>query len=197
VGSPLTDERWRRPEALFLTATELAPEERDGFIARETADDPDLASELAGMLAHASDGGPRIARAIGGVASAVAATSGWTGRRVGAYRIIREIGHGGMVLVFEAVRDDDEYLSPWRPRSRRGRRHAGGREPGRRSWRLAVRVTSRRPTVQEMRALANTFVFDVHVAFKRCPARLKPARRSSGPPSPISRASAPTPATNR
>jgi hypothetical protein len=70
VGIPLTDERWRRLEALFLAATELAPHERDGFAARETADDPGLASELAGMLAHASDGGARIARAIGGMASA-------------------------------------------------------------------------------------------------------------------------------
>jgi eukaryotic-like serine/threonine-protein kinase len=33
----------------------------------------------------------------------------WIGRRYGAYRITRAIGRGGMGLVFEAVRDDDEF----------------------------------------------------------------------------------------
>jgi len=125
LAAPLTEDRWRRLEALFLAGAELPPGERDGFIARETAGDPGLARELAGMLAHASDGGPRIARAIVDIASAVVPPGDWVGRRVGAYRIIREIGRGGMGLVFEAVRDDDEYrktvalkIAPlWRDRS--------------------------------------------------------------------------------
>jgi eukaryotic-like serine/threonine-protein kinase len=125
VAPPLTDDRWRRLEALFLAGAELPPGERDDFVARETAGDPGLARELAGMLAHASDGGPRIARAIEDVAGEVSAPDDWVGRRFGAYRVVREIGRGGMGLVFEAVRDDDEYrktvalkVAPfWRDRS--------------------------------------------------------------------------------
>jgi tetratricopeptide (TPR) repeat protein len=125
MAPPLTDDRWRRLEALFLAAAELPPSERDGFVARETAGDPGLGRELAGMLAHASDGGPRIARAIEDVAGEVSAPDNWVGRRFGAYRVIREIGRGGMGLVFEAVRADDEYrktvalkIAPfWRGRS--------------------------------------------------------------------------------
>ena len=65
--------------------------------------------DLAGMLAHAADGGALIARAIDGVAALQSSAGSWIDRRVGPYRIVREIGRGGMGLVFEAVRDDDEY----------------------------------------------------------------------------------------
>ena len=106
---PLTDESWRRLEALFLAAMELPPGEREDFAARETAGDPALARELAGMLGQGTDGGPRIAAAIEAVAGDLATPGGWADRRCGPYRVIREIGRGGMGLVFEAVRDDDEY----------------------------------------------------------------------------------------
>ena len=72
------------------------------------------------LLAHDSGAGGRIARAIGGAAQTAAAPIVWTGRRFGPYRVLREIGRGGMGLVFEAVRDDDEYrktvavkIAPW------------------------------------------------------------------------------------
>jgi len=105
----LTGDRWRRLETLFAAACELPPEERSAFVDRETAGDADLRRDLAGMLAHAADGGALIARAIDGVAALQSSAGSWIDRRVGPYRIVREIGRGGMGLVFEAVRDDDEY----------------------------------------------------------------------------------------
>jgi hypothetical protein len=48
---PLTDDRWRRLESLFLAAVDLPPAERHSFVARETGGDPVLGRELAGMLA--------------------------------------------------------------------------------------------------------------------------------------------------
>ncbi len=115
----LTPERWERLQALFTSAVDLPPDECAAFVARETAGDEDLGRELNGMLHQHSRAGERIARAIG---QAAAAKSGaeWIGRRFGPYRIVREIGHGGMGLVFEAVRDDLEYqktvalkVAPW------------------------------------------------------------------------------------
>ena len=104
---PLTDARWRRLETLFSAASALHANEREAFVSRETAGDPELERELRGMLAA----GPGAAAAIAGVIGRVAAglADGWAGRRLGPYRIVRQIGRGGMGIVFEAVRGDDEY----------------------------------------------------------------------------------------
>ena len=116
----LTPERWSRLDDLFTAALDLPPAERDAFVAREAGSDPELQAELRGMLAQASAGAGQIDRLIGDVARQAAPAPEWAGRRVGAYRIVREIGRGGMGLVFEAMRDDDEYrkrvalkIAPW------------------------------------------------------------------------------------
>ena len=118
----LTPESWRRLDALFIAAADLPPLEQEAFVARETADDEALARQLRGMLAHASGAPDRIASAISDVAASVSPSSStdWNGRHFGPYRLVREIGRGGMGLVFEAVRDDQEYrktvalkVAPW------------------------------------------------------------------------------------
>lgn len=120
MPSELSTQRWRQVEALFVAAIDLPADEQAAFIERECADDPDLRRVLAGMLAHAAGAAARIAGAVGTAAQFVTtAPDEWIGRRFGAYRIVREIGRGGMGLVFEAVRDD-EYrrrvalkVAPW------------------------------------------------------------------------------------
>src|SRR5699024_10644064 len=105
---PLTEARWRRLEALFHAVSDLPAGEHEPFITRETTGDPALAHELRRMLAHEAGAPLRIAEVIGRVAAGIPGGE-WAGRRLGPYRIVREIGRGGMGLVFEAVRDDDEY----------------------------------------------------------------------------------------
>ncbi len=105
----LTEERWHRLEAVFVAALDLPPADRDRFVAEQTAGDAALARDVRGMLAHAEAGGSRIAAAIAEAARTIEPHNGWIGRRCGPYRIVREIGRGGMGVVFEAVRDDDEY----------------------------------------------------------------------------------------
>jgi non-specific serine/threonine protein kinase/serine/threonine-protein kinase len=118
----LTPERWQRLDELFNAAIALSDGERKVLVDRETASDPDLGAQLAGMLAHAPTAGERIAGAIGSAAGRVDGSDEWIGRHFGPYRIVGEIGRGGMGLVFEAVRDDQEYdkrvalkVAPWWP----------------------------------------------------------------------------------
>ena len=105
----MTEERWRRLEALFHSALDVTGGERDRFIERETDGDADLRNELCAMLRHADGAGERIARTVQRMAGCASGASHWIGRRFGPYRIVREIGRGGMGLVFEAWRDDAEY----------------------------------------------------------------------------------------
>ena len=60
------------------------------------------------------------------------------GKRIGAYRILREIGHGGMAVVYLAERADDQY------RKRRRHQNAATRERTKMKS-SAVFATSGRP----------------------------------------------------
>ncbi|PWU01692.1 MAG: hypothetical protein C5B51_22390 [Terriglobia bacterium] len=106
----MTTKRWRRIEELFLAAGELPRAEQENYVRGATASDPEMQRQLLAMLKHAGSAPDRIARAIESVAEAVVPVDSWHGRRFGPYRIVREIGRGGMGLVFEASRDDDEYF---------------------------------------------------------------------------------------
>ena len=112
--------RWQRLEELFAEAIELPAPSRDRFIERATHDDTELRRQLRALVDHDSSAGARIQRAVRNAAESAAAPMEWAGRRVGPYRITREIGRGGMGIVFQAVRDDDEYrktvalkIAPW------------------------------------------------------------------------------------
>jgi serine/threonine protein kinase/tetratricopeptide (TPR) repeat protein len=105
----LTPERWRRLESAFLRLSELPEPARADALAGEFDDDPEIRDLLARMLRTAAASPHRIADAIGQVASSLPLPDRWEGRRFGPYEVVREIGRGGMGVVFEAVRADDEY----------------------------------------------------------------------------------------
>jgi predicted Ser/Thr protein kinase len=97
-------ERWQRVQAVFHAALERNPENLEAFLDRECAGDPDLRAEVAGLLKSyrqgflsppATTADPLLARAEGDDLLK-------SGERIGQYVVEREIGRGGMGIVYLA-----------------------------------------------------------------------------------------------
>jgi serine/threonine protein kinase len=98
---------WERVQELFLMTVELPVEEQTRFL--HSMRDDELRAEVESLLASDCDSGTVIADAVQGEAALLLDSEPLTGRRVGAYRIVREIGRGGMGAVYLAARDDEEF----------------------------------------------------------------------------------------
>ena len=105
-------DRWRRIEETFHSALECRQELRSSVLAQACAGDEALLSEVEALLAaHDAAGGFIEASALEDAAALAPKIreEPMPGRRVGSYKIIREIAQGGMGSVYLAVRDDEQY----------------------------------------------------------------------------------------
>src|SRR5215471_16352192 len=131
-------EKWERAKELFQAALDLDPSQRTSFLAESCADS-ELRQEVEKLLISYQEAGdflddpvlessiarsrnfaPKIqteeasslpTKSVGLLTTAtdVGAEDPMIGRHLGAYKIVRRIGQGGMAAVFLAVRADDEY----------------------------------------------------------------------------------------
>jgi len=101
-------ERWEKVKDLFGSAVELDPSQRSAFLREACGADESLRAEVESLLASyertaASQANPSPAT------DPRLLTETLIGRRLGSYQVLHEIGHGGMAVVYAAVRADDEY----------------------------------------------------------------------------------------
>jgi tetratricopeptide (TPR) repeat protein len=99
---------WDQAQSLFFVAADMTPSERTIFLDDSCADDAELRAEVESLIAADRGSAEVIAGAVESEAARVLdSQSGYD--RLGPWRIIRQIGRGGMGAVFLATRDDDEY----------------------------------------------------------------------------------------
>ncbi len=102
---------WQRVKRIFQAALDLPREERAAYVASATAGDDDLRREVESLLRSEEDSDEflsgQAADYVPGALAEDEAPDANIGRRIGPYRIEREIGAGGMGAVYLAERVDE------------------------------------------------------------------------------------------
>ena len=104
----MKSEQWQRIKEIVPAARRLAPEARVAYLNEACAGDPELRNEVDSFLAADLESVDFLKRAplelLGEIEGALKENS-----QVGAYRIRRALGRGGMGVVYLAARTDEEF----------------------------------------------------------------------------------------
>jgi hypothetical protein len=102
-------ERWKRIEALFQEVADLDPERRADFLDRACENNAEMRREVDSLLAASGNTLAGLQSSVAVAAGEMFSAQSQTRDRIGAYRLIRVLGEGGMGAVYLGARDDEQY----------------------------------------------------------------------------------------
>ena len=104
--------QWQRIRSIFEEATDYSDPERLAFVQQACGDDQLIYTEVLAMLEAHDDEQPFLESLPADEVMQLLSREGKNtqpGARIGAYKLIRELGHGGMGSVYLAERADGQY----------------------------------------------------------------------------------------
>src|SRR6202166_1906816 len=103
--------RWHQIKSVFEQVAEVEGAERIAQLDRGCGDDPDLRSSVQSLLSRDSSKEDPLLHAVGAAAESLLEDhrDRLLGTRVGPYRVVSILGHGGMSVVYRGERDDSQY----------------------------------------------------------------------------------------
>ena len=102
-------ENWERIQEIFLQAADVPPSERAAFLDRMCGGDTETRLEVESLLRAETTGESAVCAAIESEVASMLDESSPVDTRLGSYRLLKEIGHGGMGTVYLAERADGQF----------------------------------------------------------------------------------------
>jgi serine/threonine protein kinase/tetratricopeptide (TPR) repeat protein len=103
--------QWEKIQSVFGQVMDSSPDERAAALAASCRDDPALRKSVEALLAADKTAQDPLVLTIGAAAESLLQEhqDRLLGKRVGPYRVVSILGHGGMSTVYRGERDDAQY----------------------------------------------------------------------------------------
>ena len=112
----LSPEHWKQVDSLLATALELPPDERAAYLTEACGGDLSLLAELAELLRSSDEAEAMLGDSVTEFAAPLLAANplrtaddAMLGATIGHYRLLEEVGRGGMGVVYLAERADGQF----------------------------------------------------------------------------------------